>query len=159
MPHTLTFEVAYRYQESQEGISIPVTLAHKTGLYRAVAKVDPGAEVCLFSNEVGLQLGLDVERGIPRGLGTIGGTTIESFGHEVTIQTFGITMCSVVYFAKYPGITRNLLGRLWLAAKSSNWDPRLRWRTVHLGVHGTRGIVSSLMDRLRDFLTTIGVSP
>lgn len=31
------------------------------------------------------------------------------------IQTFGIAMISVIYFAKYPGITRNLLGRLgWL---------------------------------------------
>ena len=115
MPETLTFEITYRYQESEEGISIPVTLACKNGHYRAAAKVDPGAEVCLFSNEAGLQLGLDVERGVPRALGTIGGTKIESFGHEVTIQTFGITMASVVYFAKYPGITRNLLGRLgWL---------------------------------------------
>ena len=115
MSETPTFDVVYRYQDSEEGIAIPVTLASTNGLYRASAKVDSGAEVCLFSNEAGLQLGLDVERGIPKTLGTIGGTRIESFGHEVVIQTFGITMTSVVYFAKYPGITRNLLGRLgWL---------------------------------------------
>ncbi|PYP85455.1 MAG: hypothetical protein DMF61_16480 [Blastocatellia bacterium AA13] len=115
MPETLTFEIVYGYGDSEEGIAIPVTLASANGFYRASAKVDPGAEVCLFSNESGVQLGLDIERGIPRALGTIGGTTIESFGHEVTLQTLGITMTSVVYFAKYPGITRNLLGRLgWL---------------------------------------------
>ena len=115
MPETLTFDIVYRYGESHEGIAIPVTLATSKGMYRASAKVDPGAEVCLFSNESGVQLGLDVERGIPRLLGTLSGATIESFGHEVTLQTLGITMSSVVYFAKYPGITRNLLGRLgWL---------------------------------------------
>jgi hypothetical protein len=33
----------------------------------------------------------------------------------VTIQTLGITLASVVYFAKYPGINRNFLGRVgWL---------------------------------------------
>jgi hypothetical protein len=115
MPETLTFDITYRYEDSVEGIAIPVTLVSGNGIYRTTAKVDPGAEVCLFTNESGLQLGLDVERGIPKTLGTIGGTKIETFGHEVTIQTFGITMCSVIYFAKYPEVSRNLLGRLgWL---------------------------------------------
>jgi hypothetical protein len=115
MAETLTFEITYLYADSAEGIAIPVALFSAKGMYNTWAKVDPGAEVCLFTNEVGLRLGLDVERGIPKLLGSIGGSTIESFGHEVTIQTFGIVMSSTVYFAKYPGITRNLLGRLgWL---------------------------------------------
>src|SRR5262245_31043193 len=54
-----------------------------------------------FSNDVGLRLGLDVERGIPRSLGSAGGTMIDSFGHEVVIQTFGIAMSSIIYFAKF----------------------------------------------------------
>jgi hypothetical protein len=92
-----------------------VTLISPYGTYHAAAKADTGAEVCLFSNDAGLQLGLDVERGLPKTLVTPGGTEIESFGHEVTIQTLGITLTSVVYFAKYPGITRNFLGRVgWL---------------------------------------------
>ena len=68
MPETLTFEITYRYRESEEGISIPVTLAYNNSLYRTTAKVDPGAEVCLFSNEAGIQLGLDVKRGIAKPL-------------------------------------------------------------------------------------------
>ena len=31
--------------------------------------------------------------------------------HEVTLQTCGIAFQSFVYFAKYPGLQRNLLGR------------------------------------------------
>lgn len=97
-----------------EGISIPVTLISEEAVYRAAAKVDPGAEVCLFSREAGEQLGLDVESGIPKLLGSLTGT-LDSFGHEVTVQTFGITMNSVIYFAKYPGLRRNILGRLgWI---------------------------------------------
>ena len=82
MRETLTFDIVYRYGDSHEGIAIPVTLATSNGIYRASAKVDPGSEVCLFSNESGVQLGLDVERGVPRLHGTLGGTTIESFGHK-----------------------------------------------------------------------------
>ena len=100
---------------ARQHVTIPVTLISPNGTYRAAAKADTGADVCLFSNDAGPQLGLDVESGIPKTLVTPGGTEIESFGHEVTIQTLGITLTSVVYFAKYPGITRNFLGRVgWL---------------------------------------------
>ncbi len=37
--------------------------------------------------------------------------TLEAFGHEVTIQTLGLAFQSVVYFSKYAGLSRNLLGR------------------------------------------------
>ena len=110
MPETLTFEITYLYEDSVDGITIPVTLISGGGIYRAAAKVDSGSEVCLFSREAGEQLGLDVESGIPKMLGSLTGS-LDSFGHEVTIQTFGIVMDSVIYFAKYPGLRRNILGR------------------------------------------------
>jgi hypothetical protein len=83
MPDTRTFEISYLYADSTEGIAIPVILVSQNGIYNTWGKVDTGAEVCLFSNEAGLRLGLDVEGGIPRTLGSAGGTMIESFGHEV----------------------------------------------------------------------------
>jgi len=101
MADTLKFEISYLYVDSTEGISIPVALVSPNGIYNTWAKVVTGAEVCLFSNEVGLRLGLDVERRIPRSLGSAGGTMIDSFGHEVVIQTFGIAMSSIIYFAKF----------------------------------------------------------
>ncbi|MFN0108030.1 MAG: hypothetical protein ACKVZH_04185 [Blastocatellia bacterium] len=41
--------------------------------------------------------------------------SLDAFGHEVTLQTGEIAFQSVVYFAKYPNVPRNLLGRQgWL---------------------------------------------
>jgi hypothetical protein len=51
MPDTLAFDINYLYEDSVEGIAIPVTLISGGGIYRAAAKVDSGAEVCLFSRE------------------------------------------------------------------------------------------------------------
>jgi hypothetical protein len=114
MSETLSFEITYLYEDSVEGIAIPVTLISGSGIYRAADKVDSGSEVCLFSREAGEQLGLDIESGIPKPLGSLTGS-LDSFGHEVTIQTLGIVMDSVIYFAKNPGLRRNILGRLgWI---------------------------------------------
>jgi hypothetical protein len=47
-------------------------------------------------------------------LGSLG-YTLEAFGHEVTLQTGAFAFQSVVYFAKYPNLQRNILGRQgWL---------------------------------------------
>jgi hypothetical protein len=44
---------------------------------------------CLFSDDAGLQLGLDVERGIPKTLVTPDGTE-KPFGHEMKLYSPGI---------------------------------------------------------------------
>ena len=80
----------------------------------AEAVVDSGGSVCLFSREIGVSLGLEIETGIPKRLDSLGGS-IDSFGHEVTIETADLTFQSIVYFAKYPNPPRNILGRQgWL---------------------------------------------
>jgi len=59
-------------------------------------------------------LGIPIEQGIPIRLGGLAGS-LDAFGHEVTLQTGDIAFQSLVYFAKYPGLQRNLLGRRgWL---------------------------------------------
>jgi hypothetical protein len=76
--------------------------------------VDCGASVCLFSHEDGLDLGIPIEQGIPLRLHGLTGS-LDAYGHEVTLQTGDIAFQSLVYFAKYPGLQRNLLGRQgWL---------------------------------------------
>ena len=78
------------------------------------AFVDPGSAFCIFSHEVGRNLGLKVESGIPKTMGSLTGT-LETFGHEVTLHTLEVSFQSYIYFAKYPGLQRNLLGRTgWL---------------------------------------------
>ena len=110
----INFAEEYRYQDDDEGISIRVLLTYGGKTTRVIAKVDTGAAVCLFSYEDGLDLGIPIEQGIPKRLGGLTGS-LDAFGHEVTLQTGDIAFQSIVYFAKYPGLERNLLGRQgWL---------------------------------------------
>ena len=110
----LTFAEEYHYKDDDEGIPLQVRLTYAGHGIEVTAKVDPGAAVCLFSHEVGLKLGLPIEQGSPKRLGGLAGS-LDAFGHEVTLQTGNLAFQSTVYFAKYPGLPRNLLGRQgWL---------------------------------------------
>ena len=114
MPTSLSFSFEFHYPDLPEGIRLPTTLTFAGVAVRAHAFVDPGAAYCVFSHEVGKELGLVIESGIPKRFSTLAGT-LDTFGHEVTLQTLEVRFQSFVYFAKYPGIERNLLGRIgWL---------------------------------------------
>ena len=110
----LRFAQAIRYQDELDGIPLRVVLTYADQKLEITAKVDPGAAVCLFSYEDALDLGIPVEEGVPITLGGLTGS-LTAYGHEVTLQTGDLIFQSVVYFAKYPGLPRNLLGRQgWL---------------------------------------------
>lgn len=114
MAKELSFDFEYQYEDDEEGIPLPVKLTYGGRTVGTVAKVDSGAAVCLFSHEEGVDLGVPIEQGIPTTLGGLTGS-LDAFGHEVTLQTGDLIFQSVVYFAKYPGLPRNLLGRRgWL---------------------------------------------
>lgn len=110
----LNFDEEHRYKDDDDGIPILVRLTYGGTSIEVTAKVDTGSAVCLFSHEDGLDLGVPVEQGIPTRLGGLAGS-LDAFGHEVTLQTGNIAFQSFVYFAKYPNLPRNLLGRQgWL---------------------------------------------
>ena len=114
MPHNLTFEKRQTYDSLEIGITLEAILRH--GLNQAVceAKVDTGAQVCLFEREVGERLGLEIESGFRRELGTLTGSFV-AFGHEVVLETLGLAFDTMVYFPQEYDIRRNLLGRQgWL---------------------------------------------
>lgn len=114
MDFQITNPESFNYPEHADGITLPVKLSSGAYSIEAFAKVDTGAGVCLFSREMGVHLDLDIERGIPNTLSTLSGS-IESFGHDVTLEVGALTFHTTVYFAKYPGLPRNFLGRQgWL---------------------------------------------
>src|SRR5690349_7772123 len=111
MATQLNFDITYVYPDRPEGITIPTALSWGGKTVQTYAKVDPGSEYCIFSREIGTKLGLDIERGLPQPMGSLTGT-LDTFGHEVTIQTFDIAFETIIYFAKYPKLERNLPGRV-----------------------------------------------
>ena len=117
----ITFQEEFDYPESDVGISLEVKLHHGENVVTIKAKVDPGASVCLFMNEVGVTLGIPIETGIYQRLSGLTGS-LEAYGHEVILQIGDIQFPGLVYFAKYPGLERNLLGRQGC------------WRNLKLGV-------------------------
>ena len=118
----LSFDVVQRYT-SEDGIEIPLTLIDSGKEVQASAYVDCGASDCVFSNEVGLLLGLQIEAGEPKSFSPASGGTLATYGHPVTLEFYDISFESMVYFAKYPGLRRNLLGR-------NGWLRKLRFGLV-----------------------------
>lgn len=110
MSINLEFDRSFQYEESPEGIAVPVSLLAAGNLIHTSAKIDCGSAACLFSNEVGRMLGLDIEAGIYQKFSSLTGD-LEAFGHEVTIEICEISVHSLVYFALYRGLPRNLVGR------------------------------------------------
>lgn len=110
----LNFSDCLSYDEHPTGIKLYTTLQYQGNVERVKALVDTGAAVCLFSNEVGRRLGITIETGLPLTVESVGGP-LECYGHEIVLQTGELVFQSTVYFAKYPGLPRNFLGRRgWL---------------------------------------------
>ena len=110
---SLHFQHTYTYPLNRSGIAVPVFLSSGGLEAEVFAKVDIGAEVCLFERNVALALDLDVEKGHPLWLETLTGSFL-AYGHEVTVTTLELSFVLTVYFAGNDAINRNLLGRSWL---------------------------------------------
>jgi len=110
MAYQLTFQLHHTYDTLASGIQIQATLKLGEEVVFTEAKVDPGAQVCLFRREHGEMLGLAIENGHRIALDSIAGTLV-AYGHSVTLHTLGLEFDSVVYFAESYGLRRNLLGR------------------------------------------------
>jgi hypothetical protein len=114
MDFQITDSQSFGYPDHADGITLPVKLSASGHSVEAIAKVDTGAGVCLFSREIGVHLGLVVEQGVCIILRTLSGP-IEAFGHEVRLEVGALVFDTIIYFAKYPGLPRNFLGRQgWL---------------------------------------------
>jgi hypothetical protein len=114
MSFEIEFAVREIYDSHEVGITIETTLRRNDLSVVFNAKVDTGAEFCLFARELGEKLDIDVENGYQKNLSTLAGN-LSAFGHYVELETLGLKFDSLVYFAHDYALNRNLLGRQgWL---------------------------------------------
>src|SRR2546430_2096214 len=98
MHYDLKFDSLLTYDPGLPGISLQVELRLLASYVVISAKVDTGADRCIFSRSHGEELGLDIEVGEPQRFSTPAGSFL-AFGHPVTIVTGGYSFDSTVYFA------------------------------------------------------------
>jgi hypothetical protein len=112
--HSIGFQAQYNYGNEPFGITVPIELGYGRNRVRLTAKIDTGAEFCLFQREFGEALGIDVETGERKELRTANSTFV-AFGHEVSLRVLGFDFSLVAYFPLDSRIHRSLLGRQgWL---------------------------------------------
>jgi hypothetical protein len=112
--HRLEFEARHRYDNKPSGITVPVDLGYGGKRVRLDAKVDTGAEYCLFARGYGEILGIDIEKGERLELRTVNSSLVV-YGHEVSLSVLGLDFQLIAYFPEDATIRRSLLGRRgWL---------------------------------------------
>jgi hypothetical protein len=115
--YSLSFNVEHDYAAS-EAIKVVVTLHHGRDKVSFDADVDTGSTFCIFNRGHADTLGLSVESGSRTRFRTVTGS-FDAYGHTVTLETFGYSFDTTVYFAAHESFTRNVLGR-------RGWLDRLR---------------------------------
>jgi hypothetical protein len=122
--YRLSFDHYHGYEaDAAQVVSVPVRLSANGVAVRLTAKLDTGADYCLFDREWADSLGIDIESGPNRTFRGLAGR-FEAFEHEVTIKTFDIEFTSHVYFTGESLVARDLLGR-------NGWLDRFRLAIVH----------------------------
>lgn len=110
MSYQINYNLSFHYTTPEAGITIPVSLIAGERSAECQAKIDTGAEYCLFDRTYADRLGFDVESGHRLRMETLTGA-LTVFGHEVTLVTFDLAFDVTVYFAADYRVSRNLLGR------------------------------------------------
>ncbi|MEK6410913.1 MAG: hypothetical protein AABN34_28660 [Acidobacteriota bacterium] len=114
MPFELSFSRREQYSSLATGINLETTLRFGDLFINCDAKVDTGAEVCLFQRAIGEALDIPIENGVKKSLETLTGV-LTAYGHEVVLEVLGLQIQTVVFFAESGDVRRNLLGRQgWL---------------------------------------------
>jgi hypothetical protein len=114
MEETVSFAKQYDYDTLKIGITVPVRLVSGNEAVVFEAKLDTGAENCIFERIHGERLGLIIESGEKQVFSTAAGNFV-AYAHEVGLSVLEIEFFTRVYFAESPNFTRSVLGRIgWL---------------------------------------------
>lgn len=112
--YQLNFEKLFAYDTQKTGIELDVILKLSEKSVNLTAKVDTGADHCIFERRFGEDLGLKIESGIAQKFSTATGT-FSAYGHNVTLLTEGLEFDSYVFFYANENQKTNVLGRFgWL---------------------------------------------
>ncbi|MBS1824708.1 MAG: aspartyl protease family protein [Acidobacteria bacterium] len=104
--HRLDFAVKHEFSSTTRGIEIDVTF---DGGARVKAKIDTGAEFCVFQADVASMLELKLDEGEEREFSLANGGKFKAYGHSLRFWTLESEFDSVIYFSEE--INRNVLGR------------------------------------------------
>jgi predicted aspartyl protease len=110
MPESIDYEKVYQYETLKSGITVVVEISYGGESRQIRAKIDTGAENCVFERKHGERLGVEIESGREQIFSTAAGIFV-AYGHELTIDVLDIETVSTVYFAKEESFTRNVVGR------------------------------------------------
>jgi len=114
MTYQINYAKKHIYDTRKVGITLEAILRRNDLFVSLNAKIDTGAEFCLFAREYGEALDLEIESGYEKRLSTLSGN-LTAYGHYVELETLGLNFDSFVYFAAHYSLNRNLLGRQgWL---------------------------------------------
>lgn len=120
----LAFAFDYDYSASRLGIQIPIRMwLRPERKVQLSAKVDTGAEYCVFERAYAERLGINVEKGDSKRMATAT-SHFDTFGHTLTLACFDWEVESMVYFAADEGFRRNVVGL-------NGWLDRFRFGLVH----------------------------
>jgi hypothetical protein len=114
MPESVSYEKIYEYDTLKSGITVIAEISYGGESRHIRAKIDTGAENCIFERKHGERLGVEIESGREQIFSTAAGI-FTAYGHELTLSVLDIETVTTVYFAKEESFTRNVLGRQgWL---------------------------------------------
>lgn len=110
MSHQLTFEKFADYDAGKLGITVEAFLKLNKEPILFEAKIDTGSTNCIFERRIGEQLGLVIEEGLPKYIGTATGRFL-TYEHEVTLSVLGFDFDILACFAENDSFNKNILGR------------------------------------------------
>jgi hypothetical protein len=112
--HRLKFENLISYDPGKAGITLDVEIQLGNLAANFEAKIDTGAEACIFQRIYGEQIGIEIESGEPQNF-SAATSSFKTYGHSVTLITAAYQFDSYVFFAADESFQKNVLGRYgWL---------------------------------------------
>lgn len=108
--YSLEFAVRHKYAGVASGITIPVDLGYGGNHLKLDAKLDTGAQFCLFDRGYGESLRIEIEEGHRLQMRTANSSFV-AYGHEVSLVVLGFESHVMAYFPEDDNIHRSVLGR------------------------------------------------